>query len=633
MAGLLGDSLDDPKSMATWQLIGGLLSPGSFGQGLSRGMAGYQGTLANAQDMEAKQQAMDLQNLQLQIAQRNQALIGGVLSRFNGQQGDPQAQQFTAGQQALAANQAAGLPAGPLANGAQPQQMPAATQPASAGPGFPLSFGDVTALKVAGGPDLAAEWKIANEGLEQKPGSFYRDINGQMRYVADPTKGVVINPDGSLGVWKGAPEAQAAIAGATTRATEGAKARYTFVDGYDAATGRPIKIRTDIAAGDTTAPAYGAAPVPAAGASAPQRANNPGALMRNGQLMQFSTPEEGLAALDNNLKNYALRGVNTLAGVIGKWAPPNENDTAAYVADVSKRLSIAPDTKINLSDPVVRHAVSTAIMLHENGPAKLLGATAPAGASAATPAGSIATGPSATEAADQAALKQFKTDRLSKAHASNADVLAKLQDTVRNEAELQNRNIQLMPLLDKFQTGGFNPEGRVALGNALQTSGWVPDSLKGKVAEWASGMAGGDPTAGKVIENQLAAAGIKTMLDTLDKEGKPNRAIFEAVRAAQESVKSGNATLKQVFALQKQLYDWHYQQEQQMSDKMASPDYNPLTLQREFSQARNASLTAAQPVLAASSPAASAAPDFRAAAAAELERRRKMQPRNTTGAW
>lgn len=70
MAGLLGDSLSDPQSLAVLQLAGGLLSPGSFGQGLSRGMQGYQAALMNAQELAAKKQAMDLQNIQMQQQKR-----------------------------------------------------------------------------------------------------------------------------------------------------------------------------------------------------------------------------------------------------------------------------------------------------------------------------------------------------------------------------------------------------------------------------------------------------------------------------------------------------------------------------------------------------------------------------------
>jgi hypothetical protein len=68
--GLLGSDFSDPQTLAVLQLAGGLLSPGSFGQGLSRGLTGYQSALVNAQDMAAKKQAMDLQNIQMQQQKR-----------------------------------------------------------------------------------------------------------------------------------------------------------------------------------------------------------------------------------------------------------------------------------------------------------------------------------------------------------------------------------------------------------------------------------------------------------------------------------------------------------------------------------------------------------------------------------
>jgi hypothetical protein len=49
--GLLDNDLSDPRTMAALQLAGGLLSPGSFGQGLQRGLKGYQDTLGAAQEM------------------------------------------------------------------------------------------------------------------------------------------------------------------------------------------------------------------------------------------------------------------------------------------------------------------------------------------------------------------------------------------------------------------------------------------------------------------------------------------------------------------------------------------------------------------------------------------------------
>lgn len=101
--------------------------------------------------------------------------------------------------------------------------------------------------------------------------------------------------------------------------------------------------------------------------AAPIRNNNPGALMPGGKLAQYKTPEEGLAALDGNLKKYGQGGVNTIAGVISKWAPPNENDTKGYIAAVARRLNMSPDQKIDLSNPITRHVLSAAITVQENG--------------------------------------------------------------------------------------------------------------------------------------------------------------------------------------------------------------------------------------------------------------------------
>lgn len=107
---------------------------------------------------------------------------------------------------------------------------------------------------------------------------------------------------------------------------------------------------------------------------APLRNNNPGALMPGGKLASFPTPEAGIAALDDNLKRYAAKGVNTLAGVISMWAPPTENNTAAYIADVAQRTGIKPDQPIDLTNAYVRQMIGAAIMVHESGLGAVLGA-------------------------------------------------------------------------------------------------------------------------------------------------------------------------------------------------------------------------------------------------------------------
>jgi len=84
MAGLLGDGWDDPQSMATLSLAAGLLGPGGFGVGLGRGLQGYQASMANAADLQAKRQALQMNQLQFQAAMRNQNIINDLLSRYQG---------------------------------------------------------------------------------------------------------------------------------------------------------------------------------------------------------------------------------------------------------------------------------------------------------------------------------------------------------------------------------------------------------------------------------------------------------------------------------------------------------------------------------------------------------------------
>ena len=89
--------------------------------------------------------------------------------------------------------------------------------------------------------------------------------------------------------------------------------------------------------------------------------------------------DEGLQIMDNNLKAYgAKHGIDTLRGVISRWAPPSENDTETLIKNASQRLGISPDQKIDLSNSAQRQAIGTALMLQEKGPKQLF-AAAPTG--------------------------------------------------------------------------------------------------------------------------------------------------------------------------------------------------------------------------------------------------------------
>ncbi len=90
---------------------------------------------------------------------------------------------------------------------------------------------------------------------------------------------------------------------------------------------------------------------------------------------QFDTPEAGIKAVDDQLRIYGSKHkLKTLREVISRWAPPSENDTEAYIKNVSQRTGIKPDEEIDLSNPTIRHVISGPIILQEQGLKKLKGA-------------------------------------------------------------------------------------------------------------------------------------------------------------------------------------------------------------------------------------------------------------------
>ena len=91
----------------------------------------------------------------------------------------------------------------------------------------------------------------------------------------------------------------------------------------------------------------------------------------------FPNVDAGLAAAQHQFALNAKRGINTLNGLISSWAPPNENDTKAYISTVSGMTGIAPDAKIDITDPAIQKKVMAAMSRMENGP----GPSAPIGQS------------------------------------------------------------------------------------------------------------------------------------------------------------------------------------------------------------------------------------------------------------
>jgi hypothetical protein len=104
------------------------------------------------------------------------------------------------------------------------------------------------------------------------------------------------------------------------------------------------------------------------------RQNNPGNLRSwsgmpsaNGFAV-FPSPTAGLNAMAQQIGLYGSRdGLNTVGGIVGKYAPPSENNTAAYIAEVARATGFKPDQQLNLSDPKVMAPLLSAMVKHEQG--------------------------------------------------------------------------------------------------------------------------------------------------------------------------------------------------------------------------------------------------------------------------
>lgn len=93
----------------------------------------------------------------------------------------------------------------------------------------------------------------------------------------------------------------------------------------------------------------------------------PGFQGSDGRFARFASLDQGIAAADRLLSVYGQQGINTVAGVINKWAPPTENNSRAYAATVAKALGVDPGAQINLADPAVRQKLIGAMAQVENG--------------------------------------------------------------------------------------------------------------------------------------------------------------------------------------------------------------------------------------------------------------------------
>ena len=79
----------------------------------------------------------------------------------------------------------------------------------------------------------------------------------------------------------------------------------------------------------------------------------------------FKDPVYGIRAIVRIMRSYKRGGITTLAAAIDRWAPPNENNSQAYVGAVCAGCGVSADAVVDLDS--IMPLLVKAIVLHENG--------------------------------------------------------------------------------------------------------------------------------------------------------------------------------------------------------------------------------------------------------------------------
>lgn len=79
----------------------------------------------------------------------------------------------------------------------------------------------------------------------------------------------------------------------------------------------------------------------------------------------YDTLSNGVRALGRQLAKDIANGADTITKLINSWAPPSENNTLAYIYDVSQRLGVDSNAPLNLAAFIPE--LSAAVIIHENG--------------------------------------------------------------------------------------------------------------------------------------------------------------------------------------------------------------------------------------------------------------------------
>lgn len=82
----------------------------------------------------------------------------------------------------------------------------------------------------------------------------------------------------------------------------------------------------------------------------------------------FNSPVEGVRAATKIIRNYSDKyGIDTVEGIISRFAPASENPTRAYIQNVVEKTGFQPNEKLDVKNPEVMQKLITAMINQEIG--------------------------------------------------------------------------------------------------------------------------------------------------------------------------------------------------------------------------------------------------------------------------
>ena len=272
--------------------------------------------------------------------------------------------------------------------------------------------------------------------------------------------------------------------------------------------------------------AGGVGVVPSAPGDASQprgiRNNNPGNVMKGGdswkgevqgndpRYVTFSSPEAGIRAMGKTLLTYQDKhGIDTVEGIIARWAPATENNTVAYATTVAKEMGVKPGDPLNLRDTATLTKLTRAMIRVENGQQPYTDQQITSGLAAATEGTPIPTSTAASPQRDPTAATGFpmldalpadwRLHVMQLARAQSNQGMAEARDALRSRVQDAS---------SAYLTNGFAPDAP-SEGEFIQAYGQA-DGVK-RFAEF-KGVAQLGQTLQQV--KTLPAAALVDMLET-----------------------------------------------------------------------------------------------------------------------